>query len=342
MIKLEIDSESLSGVRIAGSPLWDTLSSLALLARYGSQVPDPYTGWATRTRVGMNPVVLTHLVRWMGDLHPLRLPDVFTPPPRPCRTTLHGEVAAVRATPRARRLASVRETYPAGAPDGVRALTEDDGLTRFLDLIEEYWSVAIDPYQSSIDTVLGEEILARGRTLATAGAHAMLTGLGGRLAWEPPVLVAPHQLDLTRRIVRGQLLIVPSLFARGMRIFAAGPGGVTAISYQARGAGILDHECGPVERGAGMPEEDDGLAALVGRGRAAVMRTLTVPATTTSIASTLRVAPSTVSQHLAALSSAGIVTRCRVGVRVLYELDHGGLALLEHVDRRRRPACRPA
>ncbi|MGN9846518.1 ArsR/SmtB family transcription factor [Nonomuraea sp. H19] len=58
------------------------------------------------------------------------------------------------------------------------------------------------------------------------------------------------------------------------------------------------------------------------------MRGLLSPTTTTKLATSLGLAPSTVSQHLAVLASAGLVRRYRVGPRVLYELEDTGVVLL--------------
>jgi hypothetical protein len=103
---------------------------------------------------------------------------------------------------------------------------------------------------------------------------------------------------------------VPVLFARGMRIFWQDRDNVVAISYQARGAAVLDerHGTGPPPRA--RSGGDDRLAILLGRGRAAVMRTLVVPTTTTAVADRVRLAPSTVSQHLSALAAADCRSPC--------------------------------
>ncbi|MFJ8582384.1 ArsR family transcriptional regulator [Micromonospora sp. NPDC093277] len=49
---------------------------------------------------------------------------------------------------------------------------------------------------------------------------------------------------------------------------------------------------------------------------------------TAGLAATLGLAPSTVSEHLAALLAAGVAHRRRVGRRVLYGLEPAGLALV--------------
>jgi DNA-binding transcriptional ArsR family regulator len=93
------------------------------------------------------------------------------------------------------------------------------------------------------------------------------------------------------------------------------------VTYQARGAALLASSAPPAH-------PDDRLSILVGRGRAAVLRALKTPATTTGLATALRLAPSTVSEHLTGLQAAGVVHRRRAGRRVLYGLEPAGLALV--------------
>lgn len=310
MIRLSLDEMTLRGIRIAVSPLWESLSSLALLARYRGEVPFPYTSWARHARRALPEATRTELLDLTRTLHPAWLPSFLVPVPTSPEKEISDELGALSG----------------------HGSADDGRLDRFVALAEEYWNAALAPYWASMRNALEEEILFRGHKLATEGADAMLADLGGRVRWERPVLYAPYQVDLDFKLDNGQLFIVPVLFARGMRILSAPRGNVAAMSYQARGAAVLAEysPAEPLRDAAG--EGCDRLAILVGRGRAAVMRALVAPTTTTVVASTVGLAPSTVSQHLSALSSAGIVRRQRVGYRVLYELDHVGLALLEHVD----------
>lgn len=309
MIQIEVDDDTLFSVRIATSPLWETLSSLALLARNRGEVPFPYGGWARSTRRALSPLLRDELIGWMRRLHPLWLPSVLTPIPTSSAPDLHDELIAVKS-----RLAE------AGSND-----IPDD----FVEMIEDYWQVGIAPYWSSMKAALEEEILFRGRTLATEGADVLLSSLGGRVEWDRPRLAAPCQIDGTWQLTGTTLLIVPLVFARGMRIFSVDRR-YAALSYQARGAVVLDENEPTGERP--VAPDDDRLAVLLGRGRAAVMRALVVPTTTKAVADFVGLAPSTVSQHLTALSTAGVVRRRRVGSRVLYELDRGGFALLSHLE----------
>lgn len=311
MIKVRLDDETLYGIRVATSPLWEALSSLALLTRYRSEVPYPYASWARQARQQLSPVLRRELSDVAEVLRAGGAPAFLTPLPSSVKTDFAAELAVVCAMPAA-------EVGALGA--------------RYSEVLEEYWEVALAPYWRSMRNVLEEEILYRGRILATQGAEALLLGLEGRLGWCRPQLTAPYRSDVELDLSRSRLTIVPTLFGRGMRLVAQARDGAVAISYQARGAAVLDGEVAePVAR-VTTREFGDRLALLVGRGRASVIRALSAPATTTSVAEVVGLAPSTVSQHLSALSAAGLVTRRRAGARVLYALAPEGLAILGRLD----------
>jgi DNA-binding transcriptional ArsR family regulator len=201
------------------------------------------------------------------------------------------------------------------------------GHDRFAHLMGDYWAAAIAPYWPAMRGVLEEEILMRGRTLVTAGADMMLEELGGRIRWARPELSIPHHVDFDWPAKDGHLIIVAVLFARGTRVFSTQDDTI-AFSYQAQGAAVLSGQVGDTGRGVDDMRPRDKLTLLLGRGRAAVLRELRSPATTTRLAHSIGLAPSTVSQHLAVLSSAGLVRRHRVGARVLYKLEESGVVLL--------------
>lgn len=298
MIRLRLDELTLGRVRIAISPLWEAVSSFGLTLRYRSEMPYPYARWAETALRRVPPALHRELAttvraRW-GDPS-----SSLTPIPAGPSPTLENELTALRAA----------------------------GHDRFAQLVGDYWTAAVAPYWPAMRGVLEEEILVRGRTLVTGGADLMLRDLGGRIRWERPELNVPHQSDLDRPMRDGHLIIVPVLFARGMRVFST-LSDTVAFSYQAQGAAVLSGRTSDTGRPADGPRPRDRLTVLLGRGRAAVLRALLSPTTTTGLAGSVGLAPSTVSQHLSVLSAAGLVRRHRVGPRVLYELEDSGVALL--------------
>jgi DNA-binding transcriptional ArsR family regulator len=116
-------------------------------------------------------------------------------------------------------------------------------------------------------------------------------------------------------------LLVPLIFSRGALSCSTDHPSVVMVTYQARGAALL--------ASAPRPSAEDRLAILIGRGRASVLRALSVPSTTTGLATALGLAPSTISEHLTGLQAAGVVHRRRAGRRVLYGLEPAGIALVK-------------
>jgi DNA-binding transcriptional ArsR family regulator len=74
------------------------------------------------------------------------------------------------------------------------------------------------------------------------------------------------------------------------------------------------------------------LDELVGDTRAAILRALEIPMTTTEVASRLGVTPGAVSQQLAMLRRAGVVDAHRSGRGVYSELTPLGTSLLALLD----------
>src|SRR5204862_6744546 len=121
-----------------------------------------------------------------------------------------------------------------------------------------------------------EGIFARSRGLATEGPERLLDGLGAGLPGPGPpggdVLTLPAAEPMSR------VRIVPLLFGRGPALTATGPDGVVCFSYQARGAAVLSGHGREADTG-----RKDRLEILLGRSRAAVMRAVIVPSTTSAL-----------------------------------------------------------
>jgi len=298
MIELTADPQSLQTTRLAFSPTWEMVGSLGILARYRGLAPFPHTRWAQQVRAGMPSELTVNLVEALKRAE--LFPPGFLPVPDPNRGTIEAELAHL----------SRRHAGSAAAH-------------RTIDLLARYWEYAIAPHWASIRSSLDEEILFRGRTLAVGGVEAMLAELGGRVSWTPPYLTAPYHRDVNITLGDARLLLVPTVFAGGMRLFTE-EDGMIALSYQARGTGHF--QALTATQRATMTEGRLGI--LLGRGRAQVVYELLEPRTTTAVAISLGMAKSTVSQHLTVLCEADVVRKQRLGGRVLYQLNDAGMALL--------------
>jgi hypothetical protein len=102
---------------------------------------------------------------------------------------------------------------------------------------------------------------------------------------------------------------MPSVFVWPRVVIVTAPPWQPTIIYPARGAGALWEPAGAVASGA--------LGALLGRNRAALLVALDRPRSTTDLAALAGITPGGVSQHLAVLRAAGLVTAHRVGRAVL-------------------------
>ncbi|MFF8510913.1 ArsR family transcriptional regulator [Streptomyces sp. NPDC015492] len=333
-------------LRIADSRLWEAFGSIGLLSAHRGLVPWPYTNWGRAARRSLLrsavtlPGWLVHLFRAGGGT----LPSFLLPVPSSARQPdLADEIALLRAVSPARVREELERWFPQGVPAEVRPLYADPAA-RIADLcafLPRYARAALAPYEASLRTVTDDDILLRARVLATQGPDRLLGTLDGgisrrgdvlRLHAGPPGRIAART-DVSR------IVLVPLVFGRGASLLGFAPHGVTAVSYQAEGAAVLACETRPGRRagaGADEPARGDRLEILLGRSRAGVVRGLVAPTTTSDLAALLGLAPSTVSEHLTSLVAAGVVRRRRAGVRVLYELDASGVALLRHLDNRRR------
>jgi DNA-binding transcriptional ArsR family regulator len=324
VIRIQLDEPTLARTRIATSPLWEATCSLYLLVR-NPEVPWPYTAWARRAREVLATVPAAAPAR-LFFVAGGRIPDFFTPIPSQPAPTLADELAVLRATPAGEVDRWFAEYFPDGVPDWARPFADDPARAfgELADGLAAYWDAAIAPFWPAMRAALDEEVLHRARALAADGPDALLADLHKRVRWEKPVLTLIKPLEHAFEANDKRLLLIPLIFSRGALTCSTDHPEIVAVSYQARGAVVLaDQPSPPAAAG-----DDDRLAILVGRGRASVLRALARPATTAGLAAALGLAPSTVSEHLAALAAAGVVNRRRAGRRVLYALEPAGVALV--------------
>jgi DNA-binding transcriptional ArsR family regulator len=269
-----------------------------------------------------------------ADLHLLRAavpsnghgPDFLWPTPTGPMTTIEEDLAQVQATSpevvatelaeHARRLDPVPE-------DLRRALAADPTEVRDVLVAQQRraWQTLVEPLWDRIRGLLDADIVTRARQLADGGLELLFANLHRRARWENGVL---HLTGFRRSTVdlRGRgLILVPTAF--GWPNLGIGPTGGTvaappALVYPMLGAAQLWE---PAVRSPAVER-------LLGAGRAHILAETVVPSTTTSLAGRVGLAAGTVSQHLAVLRDAGLVTAERRGREVLYGQTPLAAALL--------------
>jgi DNA-binding transcriptional ArsR family regulator len=333
LTQIKLDPLTLSRVRFRVSPLREVVASLVLLASYGSHASWPYGGWLRFASRASSTPELAQLTAWFRTLGGA-VPAFLTPAgdrelPDAC-PTIDDELAEVCQTDpdtvRAQLGGLPRDIMPS---DLAEVVDDPRAAAQWLaDALAAYWHAALEPYWTTMRAALEEEILLRGRILATQGVDTLFCRLYHRIQWADRRLTISGPPG-TAVLHNSELRLVPLLFARGAVSFQQPSPGLGVISYPARGAAVLADPPPRPHRGS-SPQRGDSLAVLLGASRAAIVRSLTIPTTTKSLAQSLGLAASTVSEHLTALTATGLLQRRRTGGRVLYELDRTGLAMLRH------------
>ena len=317
MVRIEVSDDDLSRTRLAISPLWELFASLFML--YTEQRPAEYLPWVQRTRTALRGVDLGPLALANSDHH--TIPDFAAPIPKEPLRSLADEIEGVRATDPATVRADIAECWQDPPPPWDAFVARPrEMVDRLADALAIYWDAAIADDWPQLRAVLEGEMLARAQALALSGPSAVLEELHPSVRWRQPIIELFKEKEYDMRLAGRPLVLIPLVFARGVLMGESEDENAVALGYQARGVAAL-----------WAPEVasfDGRLELLLGHGRAAVMRALERPATTTELARRLSYAPSTVSAHLDVLSRAGLVERHRVRRSVFYGLNETGRAFV--------------
>jgi DNA-binding transcriptional ArsR family regulator len=330
MITIPLSTEDLTKVRIAPSPLWETVTSFGVLLHHGRGTV--HAPWAARAPRVLSGTDLSALVAAMCVAG--RCPDFLTPPPDVSAATFGEELERLRTTPaevvHEEVEAFVRQEklqFGTLAPEKVRLLEiylsdPEDSLERLVDELRRYHDLALAPYWPRIQEHLEGDTLKRGQALALGGVEALLSGLHPKASYGGGVL----ELDKTYEAIiepagRG-LTLVPCVFAWPRVEVLVQPGYRPTLAYGPRGVANLWSVSSSAPNGT-------ALEAALGAVRASVLKSLSpMPTTTTELAHQLRLSPATISAHLSRLKAAQLVEPHRNGKRVYYRLSGAGESLL--------------
>jgi DNA-binding transcriptional ArsR family regulator len=199
---------------------------------------------------------------------------------------------------------------------GNPGLTGDDVVDRLADGFAAVWEHLLAPDWPRRRAILERDVVQRAGRLATFGWAGALRDIRRGVEWRADGYIKVNEWDSPPFEVAGaRLVFVPNGFGRSW--LGLDPPDAYAVIYPARGVGAPAPE----------PPEPDGLDQLIGRSRAAILRALDAPASTTHLVATLHLSLGAVGDHLAVLRAAGLVTRVRSGRSVLYRRTELGDAL---------------
>jgi DNA-binding transcriptional ArsR family regulator len=310
-------------VRLAISPLWETMAALRVLLeppRRAYHLP-----WLDSVRADLDRLELWPLLA----LSPRRgwTPDFLSPAPVGPGTDITDQLAQVRATPpdqvahEVRLSLTVRFGEP--APAAAWRLLDDPAASRTLlaDLLERCWHLLIAPHWARLQDLLRADILYRTQTLGDYGLERVLNDLHPSARWAGHSLVVETPSAELYDLAGAGLLLMPSAFVWPGLVAVTDPPARPTLVYPARGIAELWQ---PAPTG-----QSEALGRLLGQTRAAVLESLVEPASTHTVARRHGLAASTVSEHLTALHKARLISKRRHRHDVLYQQTPLG-TLLTH------------
>ncbi|GAB3578011.1 DUF5937 family protein [Amycolatopsis endophytica] len=305
MIELVLSAES--PVRFGISPLEEALGAVQVML--GLRAHPAHPPWLTGTDL---PIAELRAVL-SGRRY---ITDFLSPPPDGPHTTAQAQLDRIRRTPPAQVTAEL-----AMVDADLSLLPDDPARARDLlaDQMDLVWTELVAPHWPPMRDVLTADIAYRSRRLADGGLPLALADLHRRVRLAGgSILVESRSRERVRLGGRG-LLLLPAVFAwPGVGVVTVPPW-QPALLYPARGvAGLW----------AAPSTPDDRLAKVFGRTKAAVLLALGEPLGTSTLATRLGLAASTVSEHLTALRDVGILTAARTGHEVRYRRSDLGDAIL--------------
>jgi DNA-binding transcriptional ArsR family regulator len=251
----------------------------------------------------------------------------IAPPPASLAQTFEDDLASVRATPlelARHEIAECLARQPS-VDERVLAILWDPSVVEVVaETLETAWHELLAADWPAMRAVCERDVIHRAVLLSRAGWAAALAGLDRRVRWGDGEIRVTHRADADIDLGGRGLLLVPSVLVFPKVAVYTDPPWPHALIYPARGTAALLEPDRATPPGA--------LADLLGRSRARLLATLAEPASTTQLATSLRLAPGAVGDHLAVLRRAGLVSRARAGRSVLYRRTPLGDALTNTPD----------
>jgi DNA-binding transcriptional ArsR family regulator len=324
MLRVHFTAADLTRTRIAVSPdpMWELTLSLHQLRSPSSPV---FQQWRRKT---LRRMPSSSTLEMLLTLIPQTgyFPDFLTP-----AESGKGFTAAIEAILSTTKTRLTRELTLLGAsqrlPGWVRHLAEgDSGMLKQLgEALRAYHAAAIEPYLTEIRASVQIDRSRRAKSLADGGFEQLLADMEPTLRWRGSLIEAEYPGEHECHLDGRGLLFVPSFFCWGkpvsLRDTRLPPVLVCPVDRDARFMAL-----NPPANAAGHTR--DPLAALLGRTRAAVLRTVGDGCTTGEIARQLDVSLATASEHASVLRAAGLVASVRDGNSIVHVLTPAASALL--------------
>lgn len=217
-------------------------------------------------------------------------------------------------------------------PRWMRDLADGDSAAalRLAAAVRDYHRVAVAPYWRTLASLLAADRAARTRQLGDGGIEQVLHTLGSGMYWRPPVLEVETEIEYDYHLGGRGLVLAPGAFGSYV---PCDPDEEQPTLYYEVAPGRDRH---PLLLRLSGPH--DGLAALLGHSRAAVLEVIADGVTTGQLARRAGLSPASASEHAGVLRRAGLVATRRSGRSSHHTLTALGSELLLHAAASASPA----
>ena len=306
VFEIEVDVADLAKVRFTTDAVWETSASIHAYVFLGHHLLHQRLRRLVPKRPDFD---LDHLLTLARD--PSWLPDVWAPAPSARPGQPLEQLDAVRRTDPAVAEADLEQLRILAPESAAARMQPQEYLDRTAEALQSWWVAVLEPLWDRVDAIQRADIAHHQSALASGGLAATMPELHRGLRFEDNHL----RVDLGEGVVPlkscGQgIWFVPSVFRWPWVALDTRASVPPVVSYGARGAGRVWQRPGR--------ETPTGLPDLIGRSRALILESLDVPRSTTTVAQSLGLSLSTVSEHLSVLAAAGLLESRRDGQRVLY------------------------
>lgn len=314
MITANLDADTLARVRLAMSPAAEAIAWLGLAAGRGQHPVFGDPGAAARAALADPDTELVASV-----LPPPRTraytPDLLTPKPD---GGLADQLDRIAATPCEDVVFQLGSTGRA-LPDPVRRAMDDGTFaSRAAQGLHRFWCAAIADGWSSLRATMDADLANRARMMATRGVGALFGSLHETVSWADGMLCFRSAWEERFTLRNVEIVCAPAVLAWPRLSVQLCDPTDAVLGYPAAGVGA-------------RPSAPPAVDRLVGATRAALLRDLDVPRSTTSLAARHRLSSPTVSYHLKVMQRSGLVTAHRDRQYVLYQRTDAGHALAQDV-----------
>jgi Helix-turn-helix domain len=323
--RIHFTTEDLERIQVRPTlgPLAETVKAMALL-----RCPQPravHRQWRSQVKRRLTPQMAAFTA-----LIPPGSKGVDLPMLTGAAATLEQGVQALLAVPREHLLVEIEFTDRSSKlPASVWKAAETGSQAR-LQLAAAAVAahqVLVEPYWTRIHACLHAEHVARLRTLAEGGPDRLLASLQSPwVRWRPPVLEVLAHADYDVPLNGRGIALLSSVFVGQIPCLHQNPNDPASVPWL-----VLPPADGRMEQRHlwGNPRPGGAaLAALVGRNRAAVLRTIANGCSTTELADRVGISLAAASQHASVLRDAGLITTHRQGSAVLHVITPLGAELL--------------